>query len=73
MMSPKKMKYRKQHKGRIHGKATRGTYLSYGEFGLKARMLPTRVLARQSVWVPDVEVLTEGDRYIIRADLPASS
>ncbi len=46
MMSPKKMKYRKQHKGRIHGKATSGTYLSYGEFGLKATS-PQRITARQ--------------------------
>jgi large subunit ribosomal protein L16 len=46
MMSPKKMKYRKQHKGRIHGKATSGTYLSYGSFGLKATS-PERITARQ--------------------------
>lgn len=46
MMSPKKMKFRKQHKGRIHGVATSGTYLSYGTFGLKATS-PERVTARQ--------------------------
>ena len=46
MMSPKKMKFRKQHKGRIHGKATSGTYLSYGSFGLKATS-PERITARQ--------------------------
>jgi large subunit ribosomal protein L16 len=46
MMSPKKMKYRKQHKGRIHGQATSGTYLSYGSFGLKATS-PERITARQ--------------------------
>lgn len=46
MMSPKKMKYRKQHKGRIHGKATSGTYLAYGTFGLKATS-PERITARQ--------------------------
>jgi large subunit ribosomal protein L16 len=46
MMSPKKMKYRKQHKGRIHGKATSGTYLAYGSFGLKA-LSPERITARQ--------------------------
>jgi large subunit ribosomal protein L16 len=46
MMSPKKMKYRKQHKGRIHGKATSGTYLAYGAFGLKA-LSPERITARQ--------------------------
>jgi large subunit ribosomal protein L16 len=46
MMSPKKMKYRKQHKGRIHGNATSGTYLSFGTFGLKATS-PERITARQ--------------------------
>ena len=46
MMSPKKMKFRKQHKGRIRGKATSGTYLSYGSFGLKATS-PERITARQ--------------------------
>lgn len=46
MMSPKKMKYRKAHKGRIHGVATSGHYLSYGSFGLKATS-PERITARQ--------------------------
>jgi len=46
MMSPKKMKFRKQHKGRIHGNATSGTYLSFGTFGLKATS-PERITARQ--------------------------
>jgi len=46
MMSPKKMKYRKQFKGRIRGVATSGTYLAYGSFGLKA-MSPERITARQ--------------------------
>jgi large subunit ribosomal protein L16 len=46
MMSPKKMKFRKQHKGRIHGQATSGTYLAYGSFGLKATS-PERITARQ--------------------------
>ena len=46
MMSPKKMKFRKAHKGRIHGKATSGNYLSYGSFGLKATS-PERLTARQ--------------------------
>lgn len=46
MMSPKKMKYRKQHKGRIHGQATSGTYLAYGSYGLKATS-PERITARQ--------------------------
>ncbi len=46
MLSPKKTKYRKQHKGRIHGNAKGGTTLSFGAFGLKA-LTPERVTARQ--------------------------
>jgi large subunit ribosomal protein L16 len=46
MMSPKKMKFRKAHKGRIRGVATSGHYLAYGSFGLKA-MSPERLTARQ--------------------------
>jgi large subunit ribosomal protein L16 len=46
MLSPKRTKYRKQHKGRIHGQATRGNQLSFGAFGLKA-MEPDRITARQ--------------------------
>jgi large subunit ribosomal protein L16 len=36
MLSPKKMKYRKQQRGRMTGKAYRGSSLTYGEFGLQA-------------------------------------
>ena len=36
MLQPKKTKYRKQQKGRNRGVATRGTMVSFGEFGLKA-------------------------------------
>ncbi len=36
MLSPKKVKYRKQQKGRIKGVANRGNKLSFGDFGLKA-------------------------------------
>ncbi|MBI1215197.1 MAG: 50S ribosomal protein L16 [Alphaproteobacteria bacterium] len=46
MMSPKKMKYRKAHKGRIHGLATSGNYLAYGSYGMKA-LQPERITARQ--------------------------
>src|ERR1700730_17870635 len=46
MMQPKKTKFRKAHKGRIHGTATSGATLSFGQFGLKA-MEPERVTARQ--------------------------
>ena len=46
MMQPKKTKFRKAHKGRIHGIATSGATLSFGQFGLKA-MAPERITARQ--------------------------
>src|SRR6266540_206785 len=46
MMQPKKTKFRKAHKGRIHGVATSGATLSFGQFGLKATE-PDRVTARQ--------------------------
>src|ERR671934_2217069 len=46
MMQPKKTKFRKAHKGRIHGVASSGATLSFGQFGLKA-MAPERVTARQ--------------------------
>ena len=46
MLQPMKTKFRKAHKGRIHGVATSGASLSFGEYGLKA-MEPDRVTARQ--------------------------
>jgi len=46
MLSPKRTKYRKQHKGRIHGTAKGGTSLNFGAFGLKA-VEPARITARQ--------------------------
>jgi large subunit ribosomal protein L16 len=46
MLSPKRTKFRKAHKGRIHGVAKGGTSLNFGQFGLKA-MEPERVTARQ--------------------------
>lgn len=46
MLQPKKTKYRKGHKGRIHGVAKGGATLAFGEFGLKA-MAPDRITARQ--------------------------
>lgn len=36
MLMPKRVKHRKQQKGRMKGKATRGNFLAYGEFGLQA-------------------------------------
>ncbi|HWJ75923.1 50S ribosomal protein L16 [Mesorhizobium sp. BR1-1-16] len=46
MLQPKRTKFRKQFKGRIHGVAKGGTDLNFGGFGLKA-MEPERVTARQ--------------------------
>ncbi|MCW5714004.1 MAG: 50S ribosomal protein L16 [Bauldia sp.] len=46
MLQPKRTKFRKQFKGRIHGVAKGGFDLSFGAFGLKA-MEPERVTARQ--------------------------
>ncbi|AWN37520.1 50S ribosomal protein L16 [Methylobacterium radiodurans] len=46
MLQPKKTKFRKQFKGRIHGAAKGGFDLNFGTFGLKA-MEPERVTARQ--------------------------
>lgn len=46
MLSPKKVKHRKMHKGRMAGKAYRGSDLSFGEFGLKA-LEPGWISARQ--------------------------
>ena len=54
MLAPKRTKYRKAHKGRIHGNAKGGTDLNFGSFGLKAQS-PGRVTARQ------IEASKEGD------------
>jgi large subunit ribosomal protein L16 len=46
MLQPMRTKFRKAHKGRIHGIATSGNELTFGQFGLKA-LEPERVTARQ--------------------------
>jgi large subunit ribosomal protein L16 len=46
MLQPKKTKYRKQFKGRIHGLTKGGASLNFGSFGLKA-LEPERITARQ--------------------------
>lgn len=46
MLMPKKVKYRKHHRGRMKGKARRGANLSFGEFGLQA-LEPCWLTARQ--------------------------
>ena len=46
MLQPTRTKFRKAHKGRIHGLATSGATLAFGQYGLKA-VEPERVTARQ--------------------------
>ena len=46
MLQPKRTKFRKMHKGRIHGLAKGGSDLNFGTYGLKATT-PERVTARQ--------------------------
>jgi large subunit ribosomal protein L16 len=46
MLSPRKTKFRKQHRGRMCGKATRGNTLSFGDFGLQATE-PSWITSRQ--------------------------
>jgi large subunit ribosomal protein L16 len=46
MLSPKRTKYRKFHRGRMRGKATRGNEISFGEYGLQA-LEPTWITSRQ--------------------------
>ena len=45
MLQPKRTKFRKMHKGRIHGLAKGGSDLNFGSFGLKA-VEPERISAR---------------------------
>ena len=46
MLQPTRTKYRKAHKGRIHGYASRCNFMNYGAYGLKA-LEPDRVISRQ--------------------------
>ena len=46
MMQPARTKYRKAHKGRIHGKASRCDKLNFGEYGIKA-LQPERIVSNQ--------------------------
>lgn len=46
MLMPKRMKYRKQFRGRMKGKATRGNQVSFGDYGLQA-LEPSWISSRQ--------------------------
>ncbi|NLC84330.1 MAG: 50S ribosomal protein L16 [Ruminococcaceae bacterium] len=47
MLLPKRVKYRRQHRGRMTGKATRGNFISYGEYGL---------VALEPVWITSNQI-----------------
>ena len=68
MLQPKRTKFRKAFKGRIHGDAKGGTSLNFGSYGLKA-MEPDRITARQ------IEAARRQGRLWIRVfpDVPVSS
>ena len=57
MLQPTRTKYRKAHKGRIHGNATRASILNYGQFGLKA-IEPDRIIGVK-VWIYKGEVFND--------------
>ena len=46
MLSPKRTKYRKPHRGRLKGKASRGNTIAFGDFGLQA-LEPCWITSRQ--------------------------
>ena len=46
MLQPKRTKFRKAHKGRIHGTASRANFINYGAYALKA-LSPDRVTGKQ--------------------------
>jgi len=46
MLSPKRLKFRKHHRGNLKGKATRGNTIAFGEFGLQA-LEPCWITSRQ--------------------------
>ena len=46
MLQPTRTKFRKAHKGRIHGVASRCNFMNYGAYGLKA-IQPDRVISKQ--------------------------
>lgn len=47
MLLPKRVKRRKQHRGRMTGKATRGNFLAYGEYG---------IVAMEPVWITSNQI-----------------
>ena len=75
MLAPKRVKRRKTHKGRMRGKAHRGSKVSFGEYGLQA-LEPTWITNRQieSARVAMTRHIKRGGRIFIRVfpDKPIS-
>jgi len=69
MMQPKKTKFRKAHKGRIHGGCDFGCGVVVGQFGLKA-MAPERITARQIEAPPRADPSHEARRPGLDPDFP---
>ncbi|MFH1258446.1 MAG: 50S ribosomal protein L16 [Elusimicrobiota bacterium] len=67
MLVPKRVKYRKMQRGRMKGKATRGSTIVFGEYGLMA-LEPAWITARQieSVRVTMTRFLRKGGKLWIR-------
>lgn len=76
MLQPKRTKFRKAHKGRIHGKAKGGTDLNFGDFGLKA-LEAGRISSRQieAARRAMTRAVSRGGRVWIRIfpDVPVST
>ncbi len=76
MLSPKKVKFRKTHKGRIKGKAHRGSEISFGEIALKA-LEPGKLTSQQieSARIAMMRHIKRGGKVYIRIfpDKPITS
>ena len=61
MLLPKRTKYRKQHRGRMTGKATRGNVIAYGDYG---------IMATEPCWIKanQIEAARIVNRYVEEAD-----
>lgn len=72
MLSPKRLKFRKMHKGRIHGLAKGGSELSFGSYGLKA-LTPDRITAARSRLPSCHYPRDEKSRKIVDQNFPGCS
>ncbi len=76
MLLPKRVKYRRVHRGRMTGKAARGNYVSYGDYGLQA-LEPAWITSNQieAARIAMTRHIKRGGRVWIRVfpDKPISS